>query len=484
MIKHKTLSPRMLALGAILALLVVSMLAWAPFGHADPSSTPTVPANLVDPNKDGSITVHSLVGDTGVTANGAEATPAPTNAIIQGSVFKLTKHAGIDVSTNTGMTSAKDVTLTSFSADSSFGTSGAMTGTTSTDGTYKFEGLKPGVYKLEQISAPAGKQTAAPAIVVLPLTNPQGNGFMYDIHVYPKNAALANITKENTTPAGTLLHEGSQMTFKITVPIPSHTGKTFTEFTVTDKPVSGLSVDENSIASVKLGSMVLEKGDDKDYKVAKEGANVKVSFVGNGLTKLGSTNETQLIVEVTATVTNIANTTDKSVKNSASYTYKFSDGTGGNGETGDTNSPIVVFGYVNIKNTNGTTDLTGGKFKVGKCKADNKSVDPTSVAFSDVSVGKVGPIGPISGAKLCVEQTTPPTDYALNPEATSIEFTAEKINAATDKSLEALVKNVSANDFLNKLPLTGGPGVIAFLVGGAMLLIAAVVTMVRKRHKD
>ena len=50
--------------------------------------------------------------------------------------------------------------------------------------------------------------------------------------------------------------------------------------------------------------------------------------------------------------------------------------------------------------------------------------------------------------------------------------------------MEFKIENTKASDFLSKLPLTGGPGVIAFLVGGALLLIAAVATMVRKRRQD
>lgn len=485
MIRHKTLSPRVLALGLGLILAMITSIAGVPLGHADPGSTTTPSNTVVDKNKDGSITVHSLAGDTGVAANGAEVTPAPTNATIQGSVFKLTKHAGIDVSTNTGMASAKEVTLTSFSADSSFGTSGAKQCTTGSDGTCKLDQLKPGVYKLEQLSAPAGKQTAVPAIVILPLTNPQGNGFMYDIHVYPKNANAGKITKTNTTPSGTFLMEGAAMEFTIKVPIPKKVGTTLQEFTVTDKPVSGLTVDENSIKEVKAGdSTTLTKT--TDYTVAKSGNDVTVTFTTTGLGKL-DTATGDLLVKVNATLSNIASAPNNTVKNKAAYSFKFKDGSGGNGETGDNDNPDanLTFGYVKIKNTNGTADLTGGVFKVGKCKADNKSVDPAAVASSNATtMANVGPIGPLEGAKLCVEQTTAPTGYALNPEATAIDFTATAITGATDKTLEALVENAAANDFLQKLPLTGGPGVIAFLVGGALLLIAAVITMVRKRHKD
>ena len=214
------------------------------------------------------------------------------------------------------------------------------------------------------------------------------------------------------------------------------------------------------------------------------------------MTKLSGSTESELIVNVKGTVTNIAN--DKVVKNKAAYAYKLADGTNNTGgkdpngndpgsegvETKDDDSSQTPFGYVQIKNTDGTTNaLTGGKFKVGKCAADGKSVAAgQEVATDATTAAQVGPIGPL--AKLCVEQTTAPTGYALNPEATAIEFTAEKIKSANNKPLEALVKNTSNNDFLGKLPLTGGPGVIALLSAGAVLMLVAVALMSRKRHQD
>lgn len=481
---------RIIGLGIALVLAAVfSMLIWVPQGHAD--------GTTVDMNKTGSITVHSVEGDTGVAATGAEANNL-TNQIINGSEFKLTKDS-TDVSTIAGMQAAAGVTTKNFTADTRFAEQTCTTKTDSTKGlkgSCKFEPLAPGVYKLEQIKAPTGKQTAAPAIVVLPLTNPTGNGFMYDIHVYPKNATIGSIKKVNTTPADTLLKEGAEMTFKITVPIPKHNADTkkFTAFTVTDEPISGLTVAENGITSVVLGSETLTLG--THYTVSKTANNVKVTFVGDGLTKLSGSTESELIVNVKGTVTNIAN--DKVVKNKAAYAYKLADGTNNTGgkdpngndpgsegvETKDDDSSQTTFGYVKIKNTDGTTNaLTGGKFKVGKCAADGKSVAAgQEVATDATTAASVGPIGPLD--KLCVEQTTAPTGYALNPEATAVEFTAEKITNATGNTLEAPVTNTSNNDFLSKLPLTGGPGVIALLSAGAVLMLVAVALMSRKRHQD
>lgn len=486
--KQHVLSPRILGLGVAMILVMLSLLTWAPLGHAD---NPTVPPNLVDPNKDGSITVHSVSGEVIANAanNGTEQSGIDSNRLIKGSKFKLTKN-NMKVDSLQGMKQAKDVTPENFTADNSFP---AVTGTTDQDGKYTFSNLKPGVYMLEQISAPAGKQTAATSIIILPLTKPDGKGFLYDIHVYPKNASAAKITKENTTPAGTFLKEGSQMQFTIKVPIPKKTGQTLKEFTVTDKPISGLAVDVNSIAEVKI-----ENGDsmtvNTDYQVSKSDKNVTVLFTKTGLGKLDSASG-NLMVKVTAVVNNIA--TDMTVKNKAAYAYKFSDGSGGSGETGDNDNPdaSLTFGYIKIKNINSSNeDLTGGKFKVGKCANGNKSIDSNSVISNNATTAdNIGPIGPLTDAKICVEQTeapddtstTPKSKYALNSEVTAFDFGEADAKAATSNNPKVVtITNTKASDFLQKLPLTGGPGVIAFLVGGALLLVAAITTMVRKRRHD
>ncbi|NMW64551.1 SpaH/EbpB family LPXTG-anchored major pilin [Mobiluncus mulieris] len=488
---QKIRSLRVLALGLSLALAMIGIFTWAPLGHADPSTD-----TVVDKSKKGSITVYSVEGGTIASAksDGTEQTLSGAT-YLDGSTFKLTKHSTIDVSTLEGMKQAKELTLTgSFTEDTSFGNSGSMTGTTS-GGKYKFDNLNPGVYKLVQTKAPKGKQLAAPAIVVLPLTNPQGTGFMYDIHVYPKNAAIGSIKKVNITPEGTLLKEGAKMTFKISVPIPKHDNgkKKFTEFTITDKPVSGLVMDTDGIIEVKFGTTTLTKND--DYTVATTSStNVKVTLTNAGLNKLSAdSSSTELTVKVQGTITGIASASNVTVKNSASYTYKLADGTN-NGSDGDETSgdddSKTTFGYIKIKNVSDDgTELNNGEFTVGKCNAtgtDIEAGDANVVQSKATTAANVGPIGPLANTvKLCVKQTKAPGDYALNSQVTSFEFSDAVAKAATASSpKEITITNTKASDFLSKLPLTGGPGVIAFLVGGALLLIAAVATMVRKRRQD
>ncbi|NMX03744.1 SpaH/EbpB family LPXTG-anchored major pilin [Mobiluncus mulieris] len=480
---QKIRSLRVLALGLSLALAMIGLFTWAPLGHADPNTD-----TVVNPNTKGSITVHALEGGTiNDKPTGAVDSSTSSAKSVDNVAFTLKKHADIDVSTLDGMKKAAAVKADTFNADSS-----TPLTCTSVGDSCKFENLSPAVYLLEQTSAPKGYQKAIKSVIVLPLTNAAGNGFIYDIHVYPKNAKAGKITKENTTPKGTFLKEGSEMTFKITVPIPAKDDKNpYTEFSVTDSPVSGLELTTNSITKIQLGAEDLTSS--THFNVTKDSNNIKVSFTSDGLSKLnGISSETNLLVYVKGTVKGIADA--GAVKNKASYTYKRKDGSTGGGETGDDDSnpdSTLKFGFIKITNVEaGTnTNLTGAKFKIGKCSNDEKSLSKNA---KDILSGEfesgtnaLGPVGMLETGKLCVEQTQAPTGYALNPEATAKSFNSAALTSVSKSApMEFKIENTKSSDFLSKLPLTGGPGVIAFLVGGALLLIAAVATMVRKRRQD
>ncbi len=68
--------------------------------------------------------------------------------------------------------------------------------TTSATGTADFANLGQGVYYVVESNAPARVTTrTAPFVVTIPMTNPEGTAWMYDVYVYPKNAATyGNVT--------------------------------------------------------------------------------------------------------------------------------------------------------------------------------------------------------------------------------------------------------------------------------------------------
>lgn len=63
--------------------------------------------------------------------------------------------------------------------------------TTDDDGVAKFEDLEVGVYLVAETNKDPHTTRVTPNFFVsIPMTNPEGNGWLYDVHVYPKNALV------------------------------------------------------------------------------------------------------------------------------------------------------------------------------------------------------------------------------------------------------------------------------------------------------
>ncbi|WP_320074127.1 pilin N-terminal domain-containing protein [Eubacterium callanderi] len=61
---------------------------------------------------------------------------------------------------------------------------------TGADGSVTIQGndnLPMGVYRIEEQENPAVSKMAVPFLVSVPLTNPAGDGWVYNVHVFPKN---------------------------------------------------------------------------------------------------------------------------------------------------------------------------------------------------------------------------------------------------------------------------------------------------------
>lgn len=137
----------------------------------------TALANGVDPANTGTLVITKLDG-------GDEQEP------LAGATYTVKKVPGIDLTTNDGWAEASALTVAEVASRvaSEDPTGGPLT--TGNDGVAEFTGLPLGLYYVEETSAPAGYLTAAPFVVALPMTDPDGSGWLYEVHVYPKNSAL------------------------------------------------------------------------------------------------------------------------------------------------------------------------------------------------------------------------------------------------------------------------------------------------------
>lgn len=74
---------------------------------------------------------------------------------------------------------------------------------TGTDGVAKFTGLPLAIYYVKETDAPAQvTKMSAPFVLSVPMTNAEGNGWLYDIYCYPKNqTAYSDITMKKVDSA-------------------------------------------------------------------------------------------------------------------------------------------------------------------------------------------------------------------------------------------------------------------------------------------
>jgi fimbrial isopeptide formation D2 family protein/LPXTG-motif cell wall-anchored protein len=194
----------------------------------------------------GSLTIHkhwaedtSQIGDEG---NGQEQTVSnPPVESVAFNIYELTpvddapttppsEKDGAVYSLNTAKT---ELTITFGGKTHKYTMGGKQTGTTNATGEYKYENLE-GFYYVEEDLANSnpkvnGKDVtiatpAKPFVVSVPMTNPTGDGWFKDVHVYPKNQGM---TPEKTVNNGgkNSVNIGDRLDFGIKVAIPSDIGE-------------------------------------------------------------------------------------------------------------------------------------------------------------------------------------------------------------------------------------------------------------------
>lgn len=479
------------------AVAIFATGAVALLGAAGMLNAPAASAAPIDATRNGSITVHALTMPTGgaVNATGMVQTPPSETTAIQGATFKLEK-SDKNITTNQGYSEALNLTAASFgNLDTNFT---AQTGTTGSDGAYKFAGLKPGVYLLTQTAAPEGKTLMAPAVVFVPMTDPEHTDtWVYDIHVYPKNGDAGKIVKTDITPAGTPITVGSTMTWQMDVPIPDIKTDTFTVFKVLDIPTNMKAMNVTSaVINPGASEVSLSGGATGDYTVAEGNPDTDqmvVTFTANGLTKINAGKGKTMRLVVTTKVLNTVTTTD-GVTNAAKAIYTTTNG--GSSETtivSDPDNPAnTTFGKLKILNEDADgTKLSGAKFKIYQCAGDPLGTTTTGEALTVGAANEfeittaadgviVGPLG-ATGKKLCLEQTKAPDGYQQLAGPQTFSFDATTVKTATDKTVTVTVKNTSTSSITGLLPNTGGMGIALFVVLGLVLLGGAAVYMHRQR---
>lgn len=181
---------------------------------ADATTTTKMPT--IDENRTGSLTIHKYeyndtdnkgTGSETDTANkgtGSETDTVPEGAKeLSGIKFEITKAYGLDTFYKTD--SIKLPTVAEAKAEIEKNKTSPVEGTTD-KGIVKFDKLELGIYLVHESDSSAQPQITgkiADFLVSIPMTNKDGDDWLYDVHVFPKNSSTyAGVTLQKKGKIG------------------------------------------------------------------------------------------------------------------------------------------------------------------------------------------------------------------------------------------------------------------------------------------
>ncbi|MFW9114738.1 SpaH/EbpB family LPXTG-anchored major pilin [Corynebacterium striatum] len=400
-----------------------------------------------------------------------------------------------------------------------------QTATTGAGGTATFEGLAAGLYLVVEEDNPTDADgnalvPAAPFLVTVPMTNPEGNGWLSTVHVYPKNQGVdrpvKSVTDPQPAPAGQRgASVGDDIGFQIDTTIPKITpGNTFNGFLVTDKLPAGLN---NPTVTVKLQGTALIKDEDytlTSYKVGDQWV-VRVQLTGNVLKNLHEHSGEVLRVNLVATVGSGVGVLENSAwvlpNDPGVFPDNWDPKNPGDGPNpgNESNTTRSVYGEITINKTNKDgTALNGATFELHRCTGNTvETKAPIKVAgateFTTATTGEKAGQVVISGIHLanlqpgqaqggtedvwagvgtnfCLVETKAPKGYSLLPQPFPVTLKATGSENAL-VTATADIQNVKTNAGF-ALPLTGGRGIWALIGGGVLLLLLAAAYYMKTRR--
>lgn len=286
-------------------------------------------------------------------------------------------------------------------------------GKTSADGTLKFTGLNGYYYVEEDLSQSAPKISSEkvditvpvrPFIVSVPMTNKNGDGWITDVHVYPKNQGTTPTktigetgdTKIVEGSTGNSVNVGDSFPFTIRTNIPADINdnlasdpatKKYSKFELWDTfdPALTYSNDVGVYVYKKAGDgwsreEILPKDDNTLYKIDYTAPKLTVSFTEKGFAKLaelmnGSDKWTHVGIYFSAEVNEkIHDKVNNTVENKASVNFENEGGEGS--DTNIVTPPTKTnTGDIDINKTDrdGTKPLKGAEFQIASSEENAKN---------------------------------------------------------------------------------------------------------------
>ncbi|WP_353065476.1 SpaH/EbpB family LPXTG-anchored major pilin [Arcanobacterium hippocoleae] len=451
----------------------------------------------IDTDKQGSITIHKFAnpansdnpGDGTELNNGSK----PSTKPVQGVVFTYAKVKDINLETNAGWDLAKKLKVSSDGQITGDGQKSYQTNSpkhmpaTNSVGTAKADKLDLGVYLVQEKFAPKNVTTrSAPFLVTIPFPNEKG--WLYDVHVYPKNTVFTDTDKpvKTVVNADDVHFPGDTIIWKITQKIPALAkNETLKSFEITDQLPKGVNQIKKSDVIVKVKNQA-NINQRLNPTVEVQNNLVTVKFESDNLTKLASGWTVNVIISAEVSALIEDSLVNQSITNINGRDFVSSNSPGEGGKEKPTET---VFGQVFIKKVNNDKQALGGaKFQISPVKGkkcEEKSTSSRTITTSD-NDGTASLM--VAAGNYCVKEIEAPLGYEIDPFYK--EGLVVKVTDRTGTALEVI--NLRANDgeggMLPNLPLTGAAGVVILTVLGGMILAAGagfvIIAMRRRNHQE
>ncbi|MCK7660787.1 SpaH/EbpB family LPXTG-anchored major pilin [Corynebacterium sp. CCM 8835] len=516
--KNNTRTLRAATQATVIALAFATASIGAPAAFADepePETNVSVPeastgaySSGIDANHKVSLTINKrLNANTTNDPNGKE-DPKVNGTALGGVTFSIQK-INKDITTKEGFQAAAALTpdaLTSPDEKQELLVGPVHTKTTSDgSGSVTFstdeDAITPGAYLVKETSAPQGVVKGNDFIVFLPMTDPEGTGWNYDVVAYPKNTKMT-VTKEISGGEDANAGDVLEYTLKTNRPPFDKERSYLTFFNFEDSLPDELRLknEKDNKVIVKIGDQTLTEGD--DYVVTKsndrEGGNedVAINFTNGGLVKLRDADDNAIVSAVLPVeVQKIEAGRDGKAANVGKANYELKKKTSGNASedpagkvptetpekpTGTTSgeSPAVESRWANIKiNKTGegsSENLSGAEFKIYRCTDKDHYVSEALTVggedswTTDAGVATIKSVivpGEGDDFNYCLEEVKAPKGYELLVEPVVVDVrTIGQDATAVDVNITNL-KSTSS-----KLPSTGGAGVGLLMALGASIL--------------
>ncbi len=480
--------------GAVLSVLALGAL--TAVGAVAPASAVTLPGNI-DTTVARSLTIHKHALGPSTPLNpvstGQQLANPPADPLA-GAQFTATLVSGIDLTTAAGWTAA--ASLTPAQAAQRPNTENFVSTVSDSNGVATFpvpttrypDGQLPiGLYLITETQLPPGATNpAAPFLVTLPTpTGAAGspaNQWIYDVHVYPKNA-VTQLTKTRVpAAAGSVEARNPDLVrWAIASSIPTlAAGDAIDVFTLTDNLPAELTylnaatvpagVTPTNVVVTNAAGTAQTFTEGTDYTITNTGGALTLTFTAAGRTRLAGLQGGTVTFNVLTRATAIP--ASGIIVNSATANVN------GATETVTGSTPIgqlTVRAYTTSNNAQ--VNLAGAVYQVFLTEQDaingaNPIVINGNATWTTGADGTVN-IPIITPGNYWVREITPPTGYQL-PSPDRVLTAVVPGPTSTTTPVRNYVEFAHNQVPAFALPITGGDGGLWFGVGGAALLAAMV----------